>query len=102
MADFNPNTDLSKGKKFKDEWLWATHIPGRRPEFKVHRHVGHAKNAMNNYSHRWVDRTLWFNNNGTWEKKAEIKADNNSRGYLFEANDKNEVEVTEKPKGYSW
>ncbi len=29
---------------------WATHIPGRRPQFKPHKTVGQAKNAVINVS----------------------------------------------------
>jgi hypothetical protein len=33
----------------KEPDQWATNIPGRRPEFKTHRILAHAKNAINNF-----------------------------------------------------
>jgi hypothetical protein len=52
--DFNPNIPAKR-----KEFFWATYIPDRRPEFKMHTKRAHALNAAqyrNNYIlYQWVD-----------------------------------------------
>jgi hypothetical protein len=42
--EFNPN-EPAKTKQF----FWATYIPSRRPNFKLHSNRGHALNAFANH-----------------------------------------------------
>lgn len=60
MMNFNPN-DANAPQLPK----WATYIPGRRPEFKLHKQKGHATNAVGNHKcgivyeyvdNEWVER----------------------------------------------
>lgn len=47
---------------------WATRRPGRRPEWKLHAAIGHAKNALTwNYT-----GSLWEWINGEWELRYEV------------------------------
>ena len=69
MSDFNPNIHV---------YLWATYIPTRSPNFKVHYEFGHATNAIKHSSHFSGDspgaREIPVNNklyklvDGVWEE----------------------------------
>lgn len=53
--DFDPN-------KLGPSYMWATYVPSRTPHFKVHRMVGHAKNAMHLY-----ERAIRYD----WNKESQ-------------------------------
>lgn len=61
--DFDPN------KKGKPVYEWATYIPERRPQFKAHRNVGHAKNAFKYRS----DAILYHWEEGEWVEKYRVE-----------------------------
>lgn len=60
---FDPNKPDNKRK-----FLFATYIPSRSPEFKVHANRGHALNAMSN----WPTDSLLFEWDATSSRWNEI------------------------------
>lgn len=47
MADFDPNNPGRSATRRGKNWTfdWATYVPSRRPQFKVHATKGHATSA---------------------------------------------------------
>lgn len=45
---FDPNESAPKAKAHHKQydWLWATYIPGRQPQFKIHGSCGLATSAL--------------------------------------------------------
>lgn len=58
MTDFDPNK-ISNPIMPK----WATYIKHRRPEFKIHNQLGHAKNALHQH---FNGGTIYEYVNGEW------------------------------------
>lgn len=65
--DFDPNSISSK-KKTK-VYEYATYIPGRRPEFKVHWLISHAKSAFQYRN----DAILFRLEDGEWKELYRIE-----------------------------
>lgn len=72
---FNPN------KLPKKEYVWATYIPNRRPQFKLHANQSQATSALKyrseyvefdgcDYTYKYVpdDCTLWQMLDGKWKE----------------------------------
>jgi hypothetical protein len=79
MADFTAPTLPVKFRK-DGEFEWATYINDRRPQFKIHRTVGHAHAALTNrLSYRgWgprritADVALYHLEEGQWLPQLEL------------------------------
>lgn len=54
----------------KSQPVWATHIPGRSPEFKVHKTVGQAHNALSQRGFH-EHYALYHLIDGVWNKTFE-------------------------------
>ena len=80
---FDPNAT----GKFK--YAWATYIPRRNPEFKLHSNRGHALTACLHHGGEFV---LYKWENGRWEDKVRWEEPYPTR----------ECYICQKPKGDMW
>lgn len=51
---------------------WATYIPGRRPAFKTHKVLGHAKNAFNAWNGWLQPGILYHLQDGEYVEHARV------------------------------